>query len=57
MPVLGICYGEQTMVAQLGGGVEGGHHREFGRAELEVDRRLARCSTASGRRASRDTCG
>jgi GMP synthase (glutamine-hydrolysing) len=36
LPVLGICYGEQTMVAQLGGGVEGGHHREFGRADLEV---------------------
>ncbi|MCB1519346.1 MAG: glutamine-hydrolyzing GMP synthase, partial [Hyphomicrobiaceae bacterium] len=36
LPVLGICYGEQTMVSQLGGGVEGGHHREFGRAELEV---------------------
>jgi GMP synthase (glutamine-hydrolysing) len=36
LPVLGICYGEQAMVAQLGGGVEGGHHREFGRAELEV---------------------
>ncbi len=42
LPVLGICYGEQTMVAQLGGGVEGGHHREFGRADLEVisDNRL-----------------
>ena len=38
LPVLGICYGEQTMVAQLGGGVEGGHHREFGRAEVEVKR-------------------
>ena len=36
VPVLGICYGEQTMVAQMGGGVEGGHHREFGRAELEI---------------------
>jgi GMP synthase (glutamine-hydrolysing) len=36
LPVLGICYGEQTMVAQLGGEVEGGHHREFGRAELEI---------------------
>jgi len=36
LPVLGICYGEQAMVEQLGGGVEGGHHREFGRAELEV---------------------
>ena len=36
LPVLGICYGEQTMVAQMGGGVEGGHHREFGRAELQI---------------------
>ncbi|MCP1335622.1 glutamine-hydrolyzing GMP synthase [Futiania mangrovi] len=36
IPVLGICYGEQTMVAQLGGVVEGGHHREFGRADIEV---------------------
>jgi GMP synthase (glutamine-hydrolysing) len=36
VPVLGICYGEQTMAAQLGGKVEGGHHREFGRAEVEV---------------------
>ena len=36
IPVLGICYGEQTMVAQLGGEVEGGHHREFGRSELQV---------------------
>jgi len=36
LPVLGICYGEQAMVKELGGGVEGGHHREFGRAELEV---------------------
>jgi len=36
VPVLGICYGEQTMAHQLGGQVEGGHHREFGRAEVEV---------------------
>ena len=36
LPVLGICYGEQTMVAQMGGEVEAGHHREFGRAEIEV---------------------
>jgi GMP synthase (glutamine-hydrolysing) len=36
LPVLGICYGEQTMVAQLGGEVEGGHIREFGRAEIEI---------------------
>src|SRR4029079_8427294 len=36
IPVLGICYGEQAMAAQLGGKVEGGHHREFGRAEVTV---------------------
>ncbi|MGH8733285.1 MAG: glutamine-hydrolyzing GMP synthase, partial [Burkholderiales bacterium] len=36
VPVLGICYGEQAMAHQLGGKVEGGHHREFGRAEVLV---------------------
>src|SRR5919107_462769 len=36
VPVLGICYGEQAMAQQLGGVVEGGHHREFGRAEVEI---------------------
>jgi len=36
VPVLGICYGEQAMVAALGGQVEGGHSREFGRAELQI---------------------
>jgi GMP synthase (glutamine-hydrolysing) len=36
LPILGICYGEQAMAQQLGGKVEGGHHREFGRAEVEV---------------------
>ena len=36
IPVLGICYGEQAMAHQLGGQVEGGHHREFGRAEVTV---------------------
>src|SRR4030088_2517813 len=35
-PVLRICYGQMTMAAQLGGEVEGGHHREFGRADVEV---------------------
>src|ERR1041384_7979802 len=38
VPVLGICYGEMTMAAQLGGAVEGGHHREFGRAEIVIER-------------------
>ncbi|MCJ8237018.1 glutamine-hydrolyzing GMP synthase [Peteryoungia algae] len=37
LPIFGICYGQQTMCAQLGGKVEGGHHREFGRAFLEVE--------------------
>src|SRR5437868_4384175 len=36
VPVLGICYGQMAMAAQLGGLVEGGHHREFGRADVEV---------------------
>jgi GMP synthase (glutamine-hydrolysing) len=36
VPVLGICYGEQAMASQLGGKVEAGHHREFGRAEVEI---------------------
>lgn len=37
IPVLGICYGEQTMCAQLGGKVESGHSREFGRAFLDIE--------------------
>ncbi|WP_142848746.1 glutamine-hydrolyzing GMP synthase [Telmatospirillum sp. J64-1] len=37
VPVLGICYGQQTMVAQLGGKVEQGDHREFGRAWVDVE--------------------
>jgi GMP synthase (glutamine-hydrolysing) len=36
LPVFGICYGEQTMCAQLGGEVEGSDHREFGRATLQI---------------------
>jgi len=36
VPVLGICYGEQTICAQLGGDVEQSEHREFGRAEVEI---------------------
>ncbi|WP_374377380.1 glutamine-hydrolyzing GMP synthase [Dongia sp.] len=38
LPVFGICYGEQTMCAQLGGKVEGSDHREFGRSELHVQK-------------------
>ena len=36
VPVLGICYGQQTLCAQLGGVVESSDHREFGRAFVEV---------------------
>ncbi|WP_413205020.1 glutamine-hydrolyzing GMP synthase [Rhodospirillum sp. A1_3_36] len=36
LPVLGICYGQQTMVSQLGGSVEDPGHREFGRAFVDV---------------------
>lgn len=35
-PVLGICYGMQTMAAQLGGQVESASHHEYGYAEVEV---------------------
>ncbi len=35
-PVLGICYGMQTMAQQLGGVVEAGSKREFGYAEVEL---------------------
>lgn len=34
VPVLGICYGMQTMAAELGGKVESSSHREFGYAEI-----------------------
>ena len=36
VPVLGVCYGEQLMCDLLGGRVEAGHHREFGRADIVI---------------------
>ncbi|MEQ4597962.1 MAG: glutamine-hydrolyzing GMP synthase, partial [Methylobacteriaceae bacterium] len=45
VPVFGICYGQQAMAAQLGGEVEGGHHAEFGRAEIEI---LSECPLFKG---------
>lgn len=36
VPILGICYGMQTLAAQLGGLVEHGKTREFGYAEVEI---------------------
>jgi GMP synthase (glutamine-hydrolysing) len=35
-PILGICYGQQTICAQLGGVVEGSDHQEFGKAFVEM---------------------
>ncbi|MDB5856757.1 MAG: guaA, partial [Ramlibacter sp.] len=54
VPVLGICYGMQTMAHQLGGKVEGGHKREFGfaavraRGHTELLRDIADYSTPAG---------
>ncbi len=45
VPVLGICYGEQTMCDQLGGRVQRSTHREFGRATAEV---AADCALFAG---------
>jgi len=36
VPVLGICYGMQTMAEQLGGAVDSGHLREFGHAKVRA---------------------
>jgi GMP synthase (glutamine-hydrolysing) len=41
VPVLGICYGQQTMCQQLGGNVSGSDHREFGRAFIEITENCA----------------
>ncbi len=52
VPVLGICYGQQAMCAQLGGAVETHEHREFGRAAVDVleDSALLRGPWARGAR-------
>ncbi|MGH8147042.1 MAG: glutamine-hydrolyzing GMP synthase [Rhodanobacteraceae bacterium] len=36
VPMLGICYGMQTMALQLGGKVDGGHGREYGHAAIDT---------------------
>ena len=45
VPVLGICYGMQTMCAQLGGRVTVSEHQEFGRAFIDV---LEKCRLFEG---------
>ncbi len=45
VPILAICYGQQTLCEQLGGKVESGHAAEFGRAEVEI---LAPCALFDG---------
>ena len=49
-PILGICYGQQTICAQLGGEVEGSDHQEFGKAfvELQADTTLTKGVWATG---------
>jgi GMP synthase (glutamine-hydrolysing) len=41
LPLLGICYGMQTMAKQLGGATEAEHTREFGHADLSINRHSA----------------
>ncbi len=45
IPVLGICYGQQTMCKQLGGRIEAAREREFGRAQIDI---VENCSIFSG---------
>ena len=54
VPVLGICYGMQTMAAQLGGQVEMSSHREFGAAQI---RPTAPCRLFDGLEDNRDAAG
>ncbi len=48
VPILGICYGQQTLVTQLGGKVEGSTHREFGRAHVDIASSCALFGQADG---------
>ncbi len=48
VPILGICYGMQTMAAQLGGKVEGNHSREFGHAHVSLTASCALFSEMAG---------
>lgn len=48
VPVLGICYGMQTMAAQLGGEVASSAIREFGYAELQIDESCSLFANSKG---------
>ena len=54
VPVLGICYGMQTMAQQLGGRVTGSDHREFGYAQVTL---TAPCRLFDGLRDHSDAQG
>ena len=62
VPVLGICYGMQSMAARFGGEVETSDHREFGYAQIRArghSRLLAGIEESRERRGARpcSTCG
>ena len=57
VPILGICYGEQAMVAALGGQVEGGHSPRIRPRRASRSPAIRRCSTASGAQATGRRCG
>ena len=54
IPVLGICYGMQFMVAAMGGTVKKANTREYGFAELEIKKRLFECRRVAGLPSARE---
>ena len=57
LPLLGICYGQQTLHQQLGGRVVTSDQKEFGRAFIDIVAPIAPCSTGCGRSARSTRCG
>ena len=56
VPILAICYGQQTLCEQLGGKVEGGHAANSA-GRMSRSSKPAPCSTACGERAAAIRCG